>query len=146
MAEVVVAGQVGSDQVMRVMKQARKQAGGMTCGVETEDLALSAMEAAREAMNQTAGQKPAMRSTIAEVPVIEVEEEAAQVVNASVPDQAEITVEPAIKPKPQNSQETGCRLTEPVCSGNGCLLCRTPLPASRPRRRSPVLAQGCLQA
>jgi hypothetical protein len=101
MAEVVVAGQVGSDQVMRVMKQARKQAGGMTCGVETEDLALSAMEAAREAMNQTAGQTPAMRSTIAEVPVIEVEEEAAQVVNASIPDQAEITVEPAIKPKPE---------------------------------------------
>jgi hypothetical protein len=100
MAEVVVAGQVGSDQVMRVMKQARKQASGMTCGVETEDLALSAMEAAREAMNQTAGQTPAMRSTIAEVPVIEVEEEAAQVVNASIPDQAEIKSEPAIKPKP----------------------------------------------
>jgi hypothetical protein len=105
MAEVVVAGQVGSDQVMRVMKQARKQAGGMTCGVETEDLALSAMEAAREAMNQTAGQTPAMRSTIAEVPVIEVEEEAAQVVNASIPDQAEIIVEPAIKPKPGRTRK-----------------------------------------
>ena len=98
---MVVAGQVGSDEVTRVMNEARKQAGGMTCGSETEDLALSAMEAAREAMNQAAGEMPAMRSTIAERPAIQVEEEAAQVVNASIPDQAEIIVEPAIKPKPE---------------------------------------------
>jgi hypothetical protein len=77
MAEVVVAGQLGSDQVTRVMDEARKQAGGMTCGVETEDLALSAIEAAREAMNQAGDASPAMRSTIAEVPAIQVEEEAA---------------------------------------------------------------------
>jgi hypothetical protein len=95
MAEVVVAGQLGSDQVTRVMDEARKQAGGMTCGVETEDLALSAIEAARDAMNQAGDASPAMRSTIAEVPAIQVEEEAANVVAVSIPDNAEVKAEPA---------------------------------------------------
>jgi hypothetical protein len=106
MAEVVVAGQLGSDQVTRVMDEARKQAGGMTCGVETEDLALSAIEAARDAMNQAGDASPAMRSTIAEVPAIQVEEEAANVVAVSIPDNAEVKAEPAVKPRAEHKKKT----------------------------------------
>ncbi|MDX1717225.1 MAG: hypothetical protein R3287_09980 [Anderseniella sp.] len=106
MAEVVVAGQLGSDEVTRVMNDARKQAGGMTCGVETEDLALSAIEAARDAMNQAGDTSPSMRPTIAEVPAIQVEQEAANVVAVSIPDDAEIKVEPAVKPRTERKKKT----------------------------------------
>jgi hypothetical protein len=84
MAEVVVASEIGVEDVLRVMKQGRENGLAMACGDETEDLALSAMEAARAAMQQANAGTPEIRTTLAEQPAIQIEEEAANVVQVSL--------------------------------------------------------------
>ena len=55
-AEVVVAGQIGSEAVLRLMKRGQESGKAMSCGYQTEELATAALEAARVAMQQ-AGQE-----------------------------------------------------------------------------------------
>ncbi len=95
MAEVVVAAEIGAEEVLSVMKQGRDGGMAMTCGDETEDLALSAIEAARAAMQQADANTPEIRSTLAEQPAIQVSEEAARVVQVSLPAAGEIEPKPA---------------------------------------------------
>ncbi len=51
-AEVVVAHQVGSEAVLKLMDRGRVSGANMTCGGETAELAGAALAAAREAMQQ----------------------------------------------------------------------------------------------
>jgi len=55
-AEVVVAGQIGKDAVLRLMKRGQASGKAMDCGAETEELASAALEAARAAMQQAGAQ------------------------------------------------------------------------------------------
>jgi hypothetical protein len=55
-AEVVVAGQIGPDAVLRLMKRGQASGNAMACSHQTQELANAALEAAREAMQQAGDQ------------------------------------------------------------------------------------------
>ena len=83
MAEVVAAASVGPEEIVRLIEEGRQQGQNLACGSGTEDLAISAVNAAREALQQAEGGVE-IRDTIAETPAVEPvaveQEQAARVV------------------------------------------------------------------
>lgn len=71
MAEVVAAPSVGPEEIVRMIEDGRQTGRSMACGNETEDLALSAMEAAREALSQADAEEATLRDTVFTAPEIE---------------------------------------------------------------------------
>jgi hypothetical protein len=88
MAEVVAAVAVGPEEIVRLIEEGRQQGRQMTCGAETEELAFSAVNAAREALHQADGGVE-IRDTIADAPVVEPvvveQEQAARVIEPEQP-------------------------------------------------------------
>jgi hypothetical protein len=97
MAEVVGAASVGPEEIVRLIEEGRQQGRDMVCGAETEELAASAIEAAREALS-LARSVPAIRDTIVETPAVEPvaveQEQAARVIEPAKPAQQPETVKP----------------------------------------------------
>lgn len=89
MAEVVASASVGPEEIVRLIEEGRQQGREMTCGAATEELALSAVNAARQALQQAEGGVE-IRDTIADAPVVEPvtdeQEQAARVIDQAQPD------------------------------------------------------------
>jgi len=105
MAEVVAAAAVGPEEIVRLIEEGRQQGQNMACGSGTEELAISAVNAAREALQQAEGGAE-ISDTIADAPMVEPvaveQEQAARIVETEQP-------APSAKPasKPQASARNG---------------------------------------